>query len=251
MNYYIESVPAKRSNYDTPSDAKKRYGKYSREGITVHYWNSPDQIAKDSKSHDNIVNYIYNKTEGSVNYVISDYKITEMVDPDNVAWASQSGNPTTISIEFDPHLSDEGYKRGGWIIHQLEERYKKTLTLYPHKHWIPTTCPGNISLERLREEADKFKKGGDMVTKQQLNVLYRFYLERGPDNAGIKRYVGKMQFDDVEKEIVSSPEYKDLITKAKDGRLDAKHHLPLDLRRAYKAPSSKKTIKLNKGIYEV
>jgi hypothetical protein len=77
----------------------------------------------------------------------------------NVAFASQSGNPTTISIEFQPTLGAEGYKKGGWLINELEELTGKTLTLYPHKYWNATECPGSIDMNRLRAEANKWKAG--------------------------------------------------------------------------------------------
>lgn len=154
--YTIEIDLDRRADYHSPDEAKDYYGKYAREGITVHYWNSPDKV-KDS-DHDNIVKYIKEKPT-SVNYVVSNHKITMLVHPDNVAWASQNGNPTTISIEFSPHLNDQGYKRGGWLISELEERYNRTLKLYPHCYWIKTSCPGDISIDRLRKEADNFKNG--------------------------------------------------------------------------------------------
>lgn len=155
--YKIHQKLAKRSNYHLPDEARKYYGKYARDGITVHWWNSPSRI-KDS-DHDVIVNYIYNKKGGSVNYVLSNNKITLMVNPDNVAWASQSGNPTTISIEFSPHLNAEGYKKAGWLIKELESRYGKGLRLFKHAYWFFTECPGNLDLNRMRSEADKWKRG--------------------------------------------------------------------------------------------
>lgn len=163
MSYPIEIRSASKNGWHTPVEARAYYGKYSRDGLTIHWWHDPSKV-KDS-DHDNIVNYILTKAKngtGSVNYVASNHKITMLVNPDDVAWASQSGNPTTISIEFSPHLNDEGYKRGGWLISELEKRYNRTLKLYPHSHWFNTSCPGNISLERLRKEADKFKQGGNM-----------------------------------------------------------------------------------------
>lgn len=161
-SYGIEIKVAAKSGWDTPAQAKARYGRYSREGLTVHWWNTPDKIAKNSGSHDNIVNYILSKAVkgiGSVNYVLSDYKITMLVNPDNVAWASQSGNPTTVSVEFDPHLSNEGYKKAGWLIDQLEQRFGHRLNLHPHSKWYSTACPGTLDMNRMRVEADKWKSG--------------------------------------------------------------------------------------------
>jgi hypothetical protein len=153
--YDIEIKLAKTSVYFTPSQARSYYGRYSRDGITVHWWGD----GTGASNHDNIVNYFLRRTDGSVNYVLSDKKITLMVNPDNVAWTSQSGNPTTISIEHQPTLGAEGYKKSGWLVWQLEQRYGKRLALYPHKYWYATACPGTVSLDRIRQEADKWARG--------------------------------------------------------------------------------------------
>lgn len=161
MSYKIEYARASSNGYHTPAAAKKYYGKYSRSGITVHWWGDP-KLNPDS-AHSKIVSYILTKARkgtGSVNYVLSNTKITELVHPDNVAWASQAGNPTTISVEFSPNLNAEGYKKAGWLIYTLEKKYGKTLKLYPHKHWYATACPGKLSLDKMRQEANKWKPGG-------------------------------------------------------------------------------------------
>lgn len=159
--YTIETKLASKKGWHTPAEARAYYGKYARNGITVHWWNSPSAV-KDS-DHDNIVNYIRGKASagtGSVNYVLSNKKITLLVQPENVAWASQAGNPTTISVEFSPHLNAEGYKKAGWLIYQLEKRFGKKLALYKHSQWFKTACPGTLDLNRMRREADKWRAGG-------------------------------------------------------------------------------------------
>lgn len=261
MTYTIEDKRIPSTGYYTPEESRKPYpngyGKYAREGITIHWWNSPDKV-KDS-DHDKIVEYIRSKLDkppekrGSVNYVVSNKKVTLMVDPDNVAWASQGGNPTTISIECSPHLNDEGYKRLGWLINQLDERYKRKLTLYPHSHWFTTECPGTLSLARMRREADAFKskKGVVMLTTNGLNVLFRFLFGRAPDAAAKRRYVGKMSFDQANKDILGSDEYKTIQDKAKSGVLDVSKHLPADIRKVYKSPATVKAKPLARGLYEV
>lgn len=161
MSYPIEVRLASKNGWHTPDEARRFYGRYSREGATIHWWGDP-KLNPDS-AHDKIVNYILGKAQagtGSVNYVASNNKITLLVNPDNVAWASQSGNPTTISVEFSPNLNDEGYKKAGWLINELEGRYGHALRLYPHNHWTVTQCPGSLSLTRMRAEADKWKLGG-------------------------------------------------------------------------------------------
>jgi len=159
-NYYpIEIKICSKNGWHTPQEAKAYYGRYSREGITWHWWG--DGTGADN--HDNIVNYLGSKASagsGSVNYVLSDRKITLMVSPDNVAWTSQAGNPTTISVELQPTLGAEGYKKAGWLMWQLEQRYGRRLNYYGHNHWFATQCPGTIDMNRIRREADKWASGG-------------------------------------------------------------------------------------------
>ena len=158
--YDIEIKLASKNGWFTPAEAKSYYGRYSRDGITIHWWNSPDKV-KDS-DHDNIVNYMNNQASAgniSVNYVLSNNKITLSVNPDNVAWASNNGNPTTISVECSPHLNAEGYKKAGWLIWQLEGRYNKKLALYRHSDWTTTSCPGTLDINRMRAEANKWANG--------------------------------------------------------------------------------------------
>src|SRR4051812_32297707 len=106
-NYYpIEVVLASHNAWFTPAESNGYYAaKYARNGITIHWWGG----GEDASRHDSIVNYIAGQAQQgvkSVNYVLSDAKITMMVNPDNVAWCSQSGNPTTISIETEPQLGN-------------------------------------------------------------------------------------------------------------------------------------------------
>lgn len=160
MSYKIEIKAASKNGWQTPAEAKKYYGRYSRDGITAHWWNDP-KLIKDS-DHNNIVKYVQNQAQAgnmSINYVLSNTKITQLVAPENVAWHATSGNPTTIGIEFSPHLNAEGYKKAGWLIWQLEKRFNKKLAIYPHKYWNQTACPGTISLTRLRDEANKWARG--------------------------------------------------------------------------------------------
>lgn len=193
----METKICSKNGWFTPAEAKNYYGRYSREGITVHWWGNNEPAS----AHDSIVNYFLAQAQQgikSVNYVVSDLKITKMVEPDNVAWASQNGNPTTISIEFQPTLSDQGYRNGGQLIAQLEKQYGRKLTLYPHSHWFSTSCPGTINIARLRAEADKGGTVSDKVTTAELPDMVRGYLFREPrdaDNVHLGKTWQQAQFD--------------------------------------------------------
>jgi len=157
--YSIEIKLASKSGWSTPQEAAGIWKTpYSREGLTMHWWGD----GSGANNHDNITNYFLGQAAAgnkSVNYVVSDNKITLMVSPDNIAWCSNNGNPTTISIEHQPTLGAEGYKKSGWLVDQLEERYGRLLSIYPHSKWIGTACPGSIDLNRIRVEANKWKTG--------------------------------------------------------------------------------------------
>lgn len=164
MGYPIEIRLAPKSGFHTPAEAKAFYKRYSRDGVTIHWWNTPAAV-KDS-DHDNITNYILGKAArgtGSVNYVLSNNKITLVVNPDNVAWASQSGNPTTVSIECSPHLNAEGYKKLGWLINELfnpvNGRYRQKPGYWKHSDWYQTACPGTISMDEIKKAVARWEDG--------------------------------------------------------------------------------------------
>lgn len=154
MSYPIEQVPASKAAYFTPAESNAYYkARYAREGVTIHWWGGGEQEDK----HDSIVQYIKRQSElgiKSANFVVSDAKITQMVADENVAWCSNNGNPTTISIECEPGLSDEGYKKLAWLISSLQSKYGHGMTIYRHSDWTPTSCPGNLDIERIKREKD-------------------------------------------------------------------------------------------------
>jgi N-acetylmuramoyl-L-alanine amidase len=157
-DYPIEVKLAPKNSWFTPNESNAYYKtRYSRSKVAVHWWGG----GEGADQHDNIVNYFLRQGAAgvkSVNYVVSDIKITCMVDAANVAWATQNGNPESVSIEFQPTLSDEGYKRGGFLIATLEKKFGK-MELFGHKHWFATACPGTIDIGRLRREADAASGG--------------------------------------------------------------------------------------------
>lgn len=156
--YSIETKIASKNGWLTPAEARAFYGKYSRSATTVHWWGLPGQTG----NHDQTVNFLLGSADrgvSSANYVVSDSKITMLVHPDNVAFASTSGNPVSVSIEFQPTLGAEGYKKGGWLIRELEKRYGVDMHLYPHNYWNSTQCPGTISIDRLVQETNKWATG--------------------------------------------------------------------------------------------
>ena len=164
MSYNIEIRLADKNGFHTPAEALKFYKRYRRDGPTIHWWNAKNLVTDDD--HDNIVNYILGKARrgvGSVNYVLSNKKITLVVNADNVAWASQAGNPTTVSIECSPHLNAEGYKKLAWLINELfnpvNGRYRQKPGYWKHSDWFTTACPGTISMDIIKSSVAKWEDG--------------------------------------------------------------------------------------------
>lgn len=158
MSYEIEKKICSKNGWHTPAEAKAYYGKYSRQGITFHWWGG----GEGADAHDRIVNSFLNwanNGQKSVHYVVSDSKITQMVENDNVSWCSNNGNPTTISIEHQPTLGEEGYRRSAQVVYQIEKQYGYKMQFYRHSDWTPTACPGSIDLNKIRQYADELHAG--------------------------------------------------------------------------------------------
>lgn len=157
--YEVAVARPNKKAYYYPSEAQRYYGSYSRDGITIHWWGGGEGADK----HDSIVNYFIkmgDQGRKSVNYVASDNKLTEMVPATDVAWTNgHKSNANNITIEVQPTLGADGYKRIGWLIWQQRVRFGKSLPLNPHNKWVSTQCPGTISLDRLEQEAQKWARG--------------------------------------------------------------------------------------------
>ncbi len=158
MSYNIEVRLASKNGYDSPEQARIRYGRYSRDHYVAHWWGRPGEVG----THDQTVDYILRQAEAgnmSVNYVVSDSKITMLVPPDDVSWGSLGGNPTGVNVEHDPTLGAEGYKKAGWLKWQLEQRFGHQLSMKRHSDYMGTQCCGAIDINRIQAESDKWERG--------------------------------------------------------------------------------------------
>lgn len=75
----------------------------------------------------------------------------------------------------------------------------------------------------------RLKGGQEMISLNALNILYRFRLGRSPDKSAISSYVGKVPFDQVDKRVKASPEYKTFISKYKQAKKVINTQLPTEL----------------------
>lgn len=78
------------------------------------------------------------------------------------------------------------------------------------------------------------KEEVEMVTMQQLEVLYRFYMASGVSEYAKKNRLHKQTFEQAQAEIIASPEHQRLIEKRKDTQLGFSEHLPSGLRKVIK-----------------
>ena len=89
-------------NYTPASQTMATWGRNrSVEGIVIHWWGDPNQ----NPQFNNIVNYLCRAGgDTSAHYVATgtNRQVACIVSPDDSAWASNSANPWTVSIECDP-----------------------------------------------------------------------------------------------------------------------------------------------------
>lgn len=128
----------------------------------IHWWGSPTA----GYTHDGVVNTFLGKENYSVNFVVSDNRVTLMVPLNQNALTTGRRNPYGWKTENDPNLSEQGYKTLGFL-HYLVEKLNPKLAGEPirlHKEFMATAC-SELDPKKVRDYADKFKNGIlDVVT---------------------------------------------------------------------------------------
>lgn len=99
--------------------------------------------------------------------------------------------------------------------------------LYLHMDSIPADLHVG---QRLIDKED------DMLTDEQIDVLFRLYRGDSPSAEQRKRYVGKITFEELQARIKKGAVYLGEVEKARNGTLDAASHLPSGIRKVYKQP---------------
>lgn len=82
----------------------------------------------------------------------------------------------------------------------------------------------------------KYKEEKKMVTEAQLEVLYRFYFGIPTTDFGKKNYLDKLTFEQVQKKMINSSEYKSLVKEFSSSQGGASEHLPEAMRKVVKLP---------------
>lgn len=122
----------------------------------THWWGEPGKAG----SHDGNVNHIKNSTDLSVNFVVSENRITLMVPLNKIALTTGARNPFAWKSENDPTLSEKQYKTMGYL-HYIVEKLNPSLLNEPirlHKEFYATSC-SDIDVKKVRDYADKFRTG--------------------------------------------------------------------------------------------
>jgi murein DD-endopeptidase MepM/ murein hydrolase activator NlpD len=105
-----------------------------------------------------------------------------------------------------------------------------------HLHWV-------LEINGRRDDGRKYvskpKETNDMLTRNGLDVLVRFYNGRAASAKEVKDYVGKVTFDEMTTKVKGWNSHKSAVAKAKAGTLKPINHSPVALRKAYKEPASK------------
>lgn len=159
MAYNYESHPS--PNFTANTDAQQVYGRPREfDAIAIHWWGDPAQ----NPTFEGVVAHLCDPTvQVAAHYVATGTgrRVAQLVDENNIAWATNSANPYTIAIECDPRCRDQDYDVVAELIANIWKR-RGGLPLVPHNKFVQTICPGNYDLGRLASLAMTKLKGGNM-----------------------------------------------------------------------------------------
>src|SRR5215217_513830 len=101
-----------------------------------------------------------------------------------------------------------------------------------HCHWWIQRSNGSYVYPPsiINETFIKLDGGTVMVTRQGLEVIYRYRLGRDPDDGAYGHYVGKQTFDFADNDIKNSKEAQDRVNAAQRRELDLKDFMSLPIR---------------------
>lgn len=154
---YEEVIDPEALNPTLNKDAAKYYGtEYDPIESHTHWWGLPGQ----SGTHDGNVTYIKGKADLSVNYVVSENRVTLMVPLNKIALTTGKRNPFAWKSENDPALTEQQYVTMGFL-HYLVEKLNPKLkgeAIRLHKEFYDTTC-SQIDPAKVRSIANKFASG--------------------------------------------------------------------------------------------
>ena len=138
-------------------DLEKYYGvPYNPVESHTHWWGEPGK----SGTHDGNVEHIRTTSDLSVNFVVSENRVTLMVPLNKNAMTTGTRNPYAWKSENDPTLTEQQYKTMGYL-HYIVEKLNPSLLNEPirlHKEFYSTSC-SQIDKAKVRSYAEKFHTG--------------------------------------------------------------------------------------------
>jgi hypothetical protein len=150
------------------------------------------------------------------------------------------GIVAAMDITHDPRHNLDGLLLAEQLI--CDKRVKYVIfnrrIRYPGKEWQPYagTNPHDKHLH-VSVKADCYEdprewdiKEDEMITKNGLNVAWRFRLGIAPKKGDYDKFVGKMTFDEADKAIQKLPEYKARQKVVKQAKELINSHLPKEMR---------------------
>lgn len=121
-----------------------------------HWWGTPGKAG----THDSNVSYIKRTDKLSVNFVLSENRITLMVPINKIALTTGRRNPYAWKVENDPALTEAQYKTMGYLLY-IVEKLNPSLANDPvrlHKEFSATSC-SEIDPNKVRKYAEDFRTG--------------------------------------------------------------------------------------------
>lgn len=120
--------------------ARSFYGNFGPKptGITLHHWGN------DGQKFDDVAHFLStNNTPTSAHYVVEDGRIACLASPEVATYhaGNATGNGSTVGIELRPEMTKGDVDTAVQLIYELESTYG-SLTIYQHKDWYNTACPG-------------------------------------------------------------------------------------------------------------
>lgn len=229
---YITSYDS--PNYTPANETRSVWGvDRSIQAICIHWWGDPAQ----NPTFEGVISTLLNPArESSAHYIATGTgrRVACIVAPADNAWANNSGNPTTVSIECDPRCRDEDYDVVGELVAELRDTYGQ-LPLVPHNKYIATRCPGNWDLNRINAVASNKIPGAvegqsrdktttpakKYATTAEVNALYVEILERQADAGGLNTRVGKQTVEEVRAALMASQERSVLVNNKAKAQAEA------------------------------
>ncbi len=140
--------------------------------------------------------HLKNTDSLSVNFVVSENRVTLMVPLNKLALTTGQRNPYGWKSENDPALTEQQYKTMGYL-HYIVERLNPSLLNSPlrlHKEFMATSCSG-VDRDKVRLYAEKFRTGAlDPKTGQPPKVDPPVVVpdpEPDPDTVAVPREIIK------------------------------------------------------------